>query len=564
MKTKTLNIRLVFAALAVLTFAGVHSAVAQGTWTTKAPMPTPRLGLGAASVNGIVYAVGGGDYGCGTYSTVEAYDPATDTWSTKASMPTARYSLAVVAVNGMLYAIGGGGNCNDAFDRATVEAYNPTNDTWTTKSPMPAALNNISASVVNGIIYVVGGDNTANHPAFAYNPATDTWTTKVSVPPERHSAAAGSIGGIMYWAGGQDGSGTIGPLGAYSPATDSWTTKAPIPTLRPECGVGVINGKLYVVGGYSHQLAQYTGAMEVYDPATDSWSTQTSMPTARGLAVAVANGVLYALGGYSGTILANNEAFTPPVPAKNGLVPTLPTGAKFNTFGVPACNNSGNVAFQATLMNGFGGVVASNNAAIYAGGIGAESLIVRSSQFAPDANGTPTTVRFSNFSDPAYNNAGEIAFRGILKAGIGGVGTTNDTGLWSTYGGTNHLVAREGDVAPDTGGATFASFTSFALPDEGDVVFLGVLQTSASPAIGATNNTGIWAFDAYAVLHKLTRTGDSVPINGTNKTLKTLTFLPSVAYSPGQSRSVNNAGGKLVYKATFTDATTAILSASYP
>ena len=143
------------------------------------------------------------------------------------------------------------------------------------------------------------------------------------------------------------------------------------------------------------------------------------------------------------------------------------------------------------------------------------------------------------------------------------MGTTNDTGLWSTYGGTNHLVAREGDVDPDTGGK-FASFTSFALPDEGDVVFLGVLQASASPAIGATNNTGIWAFDAYAVLHKLTRTGDSVSVNGTPKTLKTLTFLSAVAYSPGQSRSVNNAGGKLVYKATFTDATTAILSASYP
>ena len=65
-------------------------------------------------------------------------------------------------------------------------------------------------------------------------------------------------------------------------------------------------------------------------------------------------------------------------------------------------------------------------------------------------------------------------------------------------------------------------------------------------------------------MHKLTRTGDNVLINSTNKTLKTLTFLPSVLYSTGQSRSVNSGGGVLVYKATFTDGSSAILGSNYP
>ena len=69
------------------------AAVGPGVWTTKAPMPTPRTGLAAGVVNGILYAVGGND-GVSFLGTVEAYDPATNTWTTKASMPTVRTGLA--------------------------------------------------------------------------------------------------------------------------------------------------------------------------------------------------------------------------------------------------------------------------------------------------------------------------------------------------------------------------------------------------------------------------------------------------------------------------------------
>lgn len=267
-------------------------------------MPTPRLGLGAASINGIVYAVGGGDYSCGTYSMVEAYDPATDTWTTKAPMPTPRYGLAVVAVNQILYAIGGGGYCNDAFNRATVEAYDPPTDTWTTKASMPVAARFVSASVINGIIYVVGDF----HTVYAYDPATDTWTTKAAVTPFRVTGATAALNGIMYWAGGYD-AGNIGPVDAYNPVTDSWTrTASSIPTTRSLPGVATLGCKVYVVGG------QNTAATEAYDPATDTWITQAPLSTIRSAVVAVANGVLYALGGVnasSGTVYATNEAFTP-------------------------------------------------------------------------------------------------------------------------------------------------------------------------------------------------------------------------------------------------------------
>jgi len=40
-------------------------------------------------------------------STVEQYDPTTDTWTTKSPMPTPRWGFAACTVNGKIYAIGG-------------------------------------------------------------------------------------------------------------------------------------------------------------------------------------------------------------------------------------------------------------------------------------------------------------------------------------------------------------------------------------------------------------------------------------------------------------------------
>jgi hypothetical protein len=49
------------------------------SWMSRAPMPTPRKGLVAASVNGIVYAIGGWRKANPRLATVEAYNPTTTT-----------------------------------------------------------------------------------------------------------------------------------------------------------------------------------------------------------------------------------------------------------------------------------------------------------------------------------------------------------------------------------------------------------------------------------------------------------------------------------------------------
>ncbi len=140
-------------------------------WTVKAPMPSPRVALGVGVVNGILYAVGGAccnpGHGSRILGTVEAYDPATNTWTTKAPMPTPRYYLAVGVANEILYVVGGhkgsGGNAPTTTETGyattvgVVEAYDPSKNVWTAKAPLPGNTNFVSLGSVNGILYAVGG-----------------------------------------------------------------------------------------------------------------------------------------------------------------------------------------------------------------------------------------------------------------------------------------------------------------------------------------------------------------------------------------------------------------------
>src|SRR6266498_657763 len=154
---------------------------ATNTWTTKAPMPTPRFGFAVAAANGMIYAVGGtivenrGDRLTGT---VEAYDPMTNTWTSKAPMPTPRQSLGVAQVNGVLYAIGGSGEIGNVEG---TEAYDPVTNSWTTRAPMPWPRWRLAVAQVNGLIYAIGGrvwgggrESDVGY-VERYNPVTDTW-----------------------------------------------------------------------------------------------------------------------------------------------------------------------------------------------------------------------------------------------------------------------------------------------------------------------------------------------------------------------------------------------------
>jgi N-acetylneuraminic acid mutarotase len=205
-------------------------APATNTWVARRSMPRPRAFLGAAALDGMVYALGG--FECTTCqsratSSVDRYDPTTDTWTARRPMLSARERLAAVALDGKLYAIGGFDGARTGCDRwlTSVEAYDPATDTWTARAPLPARRELLAAVAVHGKIYAFGGDfpqpgflceglipiATVND-VYQYDPLADAWVTMTSMPTARESLAAVAIGADVYAIGGSNASTGAGPL----------------------------------------------------------------------------------------------------------------------------------------------------------------------------------------------------------------------------------------------------------------------------------------------------------------------------------------------------------------
>lgn len=318
-----------------------------GSWSTIAPMPTGRTFLAAATVpNGRIYAIGGSN-SSSLLNSVEAYDPATNTWdcsvgdpssgcssATIAPMPTARAWLAVATgANGRIYAIGGG-TVGAAF--STMEAYDPATNTWSTLAPMPTPRFGLAAaSGPDGRIYAVGGRNpsTVFNTVEAYDPATNTWacsagdtspgcssTTLAPMPTARaFLAAAAGPDGRIYAIGGDNAS-SLDTVEAYDPATNTWSRMAPMPTPRGELAAATgADGRIYAIGGASligGVIGASLNTVEAYDPVSNSWNAVAPLLTPRTDPAAATgrDGRIYTLGGYnSGSLLNLNtvEVYTP-------------------------------------------------------------------------------------------------------------------------------------------------------------------------------------------------------------------------------------------------------------
>jgi N-acetylneuraminic acid mutarotase len=299
------------------------------SWASRIRMPTARVGLVAATVNGIIYAIGGSDRGA--LQKVEAYNPNTSTlvaWTTKAPLPAARHlPNGAAVINGKIYVTGG---LTPLGPARHLFVYDVASNSWTTKASMPIRSHGGGAAAIDGKLWVLatpeGQDGFFTSPTrlFRYDPATDTWSEREPPPHHHHRAVVRAINGKLYAAGGMTK--TLrnevtyeyepepwAELDVYDPATNVWTTKASMPTARWGAAGGVIDGKLYVAGGRGTDYSPLS-TLELYDPATNTWAARAKMLTAReGTGAAVAGGVFHVLGGTGGPdsdALRTNEAYT--------------------------------------------------------------------------------------------------------------------------------------------------------------------------------------------------------------------------------------------------------------
>src|SRR6266487_3650225 len=252
------------------------------------------------------------------------------TWSTKAPMPVA-VQPGVGVVSGILYAVGG--FTPTGFGPNSNEAYNPTTDAWTVLAPPPGTSvspdggNNVA--VVAGIVYMIGGNaqGSCTNANVAYNPVTNLWVAKASMPTPRCGAAVVADNGLIYAIGGTNTSGSIfySTVEVYDPGSDSWAGAAPMPTPRQGPGATAINGIIYVAGGRN---PTNLSTLEAYNPSTNSWTAGLApMPTARfGANAGVIGGTMYVISGVTSSSAATttNEAFSPAVPVTPVIVEIKP------------------------------------------------------------------------------------------------------------------------------------------------------------------------------------------------------------------------------------------------
>lgn len=422
---------------------GVSFATTRLDWGVKAPMPTPRSGLGVvAASNGRLYAIGGfGGAACGgsVCSTVEEYDPATNTWATKASLQ-ARSTPGVAALpNGKLYAVGGSDSGGSPL--ATVQEYDLASNVWTPKAPMPTPRSQLGLAVgSNGRLYAVGGTNGSPlQTVEEYDPATNTWRSAVHglalMPTARRAlglvaASTGklyAIGGVSPACPGSQ----CAVVEEYDPAANTWRGAAQglasMPTARETLGLAAApNGRIYAIGGFKTgggcPAAADCAVVEEYDPATNRWrglgDGLALMPTNRsspGLATAP-NGRLYAIGGFNGAGIqgvveeydpstntwAGKPSLTPlPLPARHRAATAVANGRVYVFGGADGSGNPLNEVWQydpvtntwdqkadmPTRRYGAAAATAPNGRIYVVGGEGASGYLALLEEFTPPSNG---------------------------------------------------------------------------------------------------------------------------------------------------------------------------------
>ncbi|KAK7489369.1 hypothetical protein BaRGS_00019313 [Batillaria attramentaria] len=253
-------------------------------WFEMPDMNIARTAVGAASLDGLLYAVGGE---CAVAETAddtlylrhtECYDPVLKQWFRKSDMCTARSFVAVAAVGGYLYAIGGE---DRAASFSTVERFEPKSNAWTEAPSMKGKRAGAGVTVCDGKIYVAGGYDKILHTDRAsmecFDPDTQEWTLTAEMEKARSGLALVALDHFIYAFGGR-----FRPTDQYfdlverfNTVTRQWTTIRPMQKPRAWAGVAVFDNRIYVCGGFDGQ--NRLSDSEVYDPEIDQWTWISNM-----------------------------------------------------------------------------------------------------------------------------------------------------------------------------------------------------------------------------------------------------------------------------------------------
>jgi len=323
----------------VFVFGSVSaSELVEDSWSSKASMRVPRVGLGVVAVEGKIYAIGGSTtpvfYSTNLVDVNQMYDPISDTWTYLAPMPTSRSHFAIATYQNKIYCIGGiagtisynwNGLPSYGYVLSNVtEVYDITTNSWSTVASFPYNASRIRAAVVDDHIFVLLGSY-----LLSYDPLTDSWSEKTKMPATPSSSSSDSPYPVLFVMAEKlvvTGEFYSGPkVLVYDPKKDVWSDEKTGPMVFCN-GAGLMTS-----GVYAPQRTYFLGyspgstfreviTNQAYDFTDNTWTIGEAMPTPRlDFGAATVDDFLYVIGGYTYTIgypfttasSALNEVYVP-------------------------------------------------------------------------------------------------------------------------------------------------------------------------------------------------------------------------------------------------------------
>ena len=122
-------------------------------------MPRARDHMAVVAVDGRIHVIGGRLAGAAEHTGQhDVYDPTTNSWSSAAPLPTPRSGVAAALYKGMILVLGGELPPDHTFPEN--EAYDVLRDRWVALAPMPAGRHGFGGAVIGSSAYFVGGSLT--------------------------------------------------------------------------------------------------------------------------------------------------------------------------------------------------------------------------------------------------------------------------------------------------------------------------------------------------------------------------------------------------------------------
>lgn len=249
------------------------------------------------------------------------------------------------------------------------------------------------------------------------------------------------------------------------------------------------------------------------------------------------------------------------------LKPLDGMSSKWRSLSLPAMIGESGVVFKGALKAGMPGVENTNDEGIFTNlsvDPNGQMLVgdIRTIVRAGNEVGEMPGVFFKSFSDPTADANGNIAFFARIRGK--GVTSGNSEGLFYILAGESspQLVARMGDKLTELKGSKIRGFKNVVLHHRGG--HGPVFKVSVYPSSrAASKSEALLAVDSFGEVRVLAQAGDPYEINGETKVIRQI---GAMSHVPGSSASARTAGeaGQVIYRATFTDHTQAIIQITVP